>query len=118
MASTSQLLLDARSIRARGSHAAAQNIFVSPGICFYRKSSLLVLVALLVVGAAPPAMAQQSRSIPEEIEWTWEVRPPHPDPRLPNVLLLGDSISRAYFPKVTKELAGVANLYLMASSTS
>jgi hypothetical protein len=45
-------------------------------------------------------------------------RPPHPDPKLPNVLLLGDSISRAYFPKVTKDLAGVANLYLMASTTS
>lgn len=45
-------------------------------------------------------------------------RPPHPDPKLPNVLLLEDSISRAYFPKVTKDLAGVANLYLMASSTS
>jgi hypothetical protein len=117
MASTSQLLLDARSIRARGSHAAAQNIFVSPGICFYRKSSLLVLVALLVVGGALPAMAQQSRSIPEEIEWTWEVRPPHPDPRLPNVLLLGDSISRNYFPEVTKALVGVANIYLMATST-
>ncbi len=57
-------------------------------------------------------------SIPEEIEWTWEVRPPHPDPKLPNVLLLGDSLSRNYFPQVTKDLAGVANVYLMASSTS
>jgi lysophospholipase L1-like esterase len=33
-------------------------------------------------------------------------------------LLLGDSISRNYFPQVTKDLAGVANVYLMASSTS
>jgi lysophospholipase L1-like esterase len=57
-------------------------------------------------------------SIPEEIEWTWEVRPPHPDPKLPNVLLLGDSLSRNYFPQVTRDLAGVANVYLMASSTS
>jgi len=37
---------------------------------------------------------------------------------LPNVLLLGDSITRNYFPQVTKDLAGVANVYLMASSTS
>jgi hypothetical protein len=63
-------------------------------------------------------MAERPVTIPEEIEWTWEVRPPHPDPNLPNVLLLGDSISRNYFPEVRKNLAGVANVYLMASSTS
>jgi hypothetical protein len=77
----------------------------------------LVALLLLLVGAFP-LMAQKPRSIPEEIEWTWEVRPPHPDLHLPNVLLLGDSISRNYFPQVTKDLAGVANVYLMASSTS
>jgi hypothetical protein len=74
-------------------------------------------LALLLSVAAAIAMAQRPRSIPEEIEWTWEVRPPHPDPNLPNVLLLGDSISRNYFPEVTKDLTGVANVYLMASST-
>ncbi len=63
-------------------------------------------------------LRKKAVSIPEDIEWTWEVRPPYPDPKLPNVLLLGDSISRAYFPQVTKDLAGVANVYLMASSTS
>ena len=35
-----------------------------------------------------------------------------------NVLLLGDSITRNYFPQVTHDLRGVANVYLMASSTS
>ena len=74
-------------------------------------SSLLLLLPMMM-------MAQQPVSIPEEIEWTWEVRPPHPDPKLPNVLLLGDSLSRNYFPEVTKDLAGKANVYLMASSTS
>jgi lysophospholipase L1-like esterase len=34
------------------------------------------------------------------------------------VLLLGDSLSRNYFPEVTKDLAGVANVYLMATSAS
>jgi len=63
-------------------------------------------------------VAQKHTSIPEEVEWTWEVRPPHPDSQLPNVLILGDSISRNYFPQVTKDLTGVANVYLMASSTS
>jgi len=52
----------------------------------------------------------------EEIEWTWEVRPAHADTKLPNVLLVGDSISRNYFPEVQKQLAGVANIYLFATS--
>jgi hypothetical protein len=64
------------------------------------------------------AQAPKQISVPEEIEWTWEVRPPHPDPALPNVLLLGDSITRNYFPQVTKSLKGTANVYLMAVSTS
>ena len=76
-------------------------------------------VAAIVLFLSPSILhGQASVSIPEEIEWTWEVRPPHVDPHLPNVLLLGDSISRSYFPQVTKDLAGAANVYLMASSTS
>src|ERR1700688_4052019 len=63
-------------------------------------------------------VAQPNKPIPEEIEWTWEVRPQHVDTQLPNVLLLGDSITRNYFPQVTQDLAGIANVYLMASSTS
>jgi hypothetical protein len=74
--------------------------------------------ALLVVAIPVTAITQGSLSIPEQIEWTWEVRPPHPDAKLPNVLVLGDSISRNYFPRVTKNWEGVANVYLMATSTS
>lgn len=81
------------------------------------KVAFFSIVAVLFV-FAPVVLAQKPVSIPEEIEWTWEVRPPHPDPKLPNVLLLGDSLSRNYFPEVTKELADTANVYLMASSTS
>jgi hypothetical protein len=73
---------------------------------------------MIALAGAVTAFAQVPLSIPEQIEWTWEVRPPHPDANLPNVLLLGDSISRNYFPQVTKDLEGVANVYLMASSTS
>lgn len=76
------------------------------------------VLAILALAFAVTAFAQEPVSIPEQIEWTWEVRPPQPDAKLPNVLLLGDSISRNYFPQVTKELEGVANVYLMASSTS
>src|SRR5579859_1324783 len=76
------------------------------------------VLAALALACGIAAIAQKPVSIPEEIEWTWEVRPPHPDAKLPNVLLLGDSISRNYFPAVTKDLTGIANVYLMASSTS
>ena len=84
--------------------------------CTKPRRSIFALT--LVCALMTPLKAQAPVTIPEEIEWTWEVRPPHPDPRLPNVLLLGDSISRNYFPEVRKGLAGVANVYLMASSTS
>jgi len=81
-------------------------------------SSKGIFAKLLLLVGAFPLMAQKPMSIPEEIEWTWEVRPAHPERHLPNVLLLGDSISRNYFPQATKDLDGVANVYLMASSTS
>lgn len=77
-----------------------------------------VMLAVVFVGASVMCAAQDSSSKLEEIEWTWEVKPVHADAKLPNVLLLGDSITRAYFPEVKRELDGVANVYLMSSSTS
>lgn len=74
-------------------------------------------MALAIEGLLP-VLAAQSLSLPEPVEWTWEVRPPSPISNLPNVLLLGDSITRAYYPQVTKDLEGIANVYLMATSTS
>jgi hypothetical protein len=75
--------------------------------------------AFLVIGMIPgPLAAQKPVSKPEEIEWTWEVRPAHVDEKLPNVLLVGDSISRNYYPEVKRQLDGVSNVYLMATSTS
>lgn len=81
-----------------------------------------IVFALTLAGAFGPltvqtaAHAQEPISRPEEIEWTWEVRPAHVDQALPNVLLVGDSITRNYYPEVRRELAGVANVYLFASS--
>jgi hypothetical protein len=85
-----------------------------------QRTFLILAVAVAIFSFLPSsaAVAQKPVSIPEEIEWTWEVRPAHPDPKLPNVLLLGDSITRNYFPQVVKDLTGVANVYLMAVSTS
>lgn len=86
-----------------------------------KKSRLLWAILLFIsleFGVSPLAFAQQTAITPEQIEWTWEVRPPQPDPKLPNVLVLGDSISRNYFPIVSEKLSGIANVYLMASSVS
>lgn len=86
-------------------------------VSLYRSMRLAAGVISIALSCGP-VLAQQPRSNPEEIEWTWEVRPAHPDTRLPNVLLLGDSISRNYFPEVARKLADAANVYLMAVSTS
>ncbi len=92
-------------------------IYRVPKICRGRFHAALVLLIILLT-ASPLSVAQGHRSIPEEIEWTWEVRPSHPDPKLPNVLLLGDSITRNYYPGVVHGLDGRANVYLFATSAS
>jgi hypothetical protein len=90
---------------------------------FTRTRRLLHCAAFAVAGlwwiaGCSLLLAQARTSIPEETEWIWEVRPSHPAPQLPNILLLGDSITRNYFPQVTKDFDGIANVYLMASSAS
>jgi hypothetical protein len=81
-----------------------------------RAVSMVALLALFAAGAVTLRASAHSQYKPEEIEWTWDVRPSQVDPKLPNVLLVGDSISRNYFPEVGRQLKGVANVYLMASS--
>jgi hypothetical protein len=82
-----------------------------------RMCLLLCCVALLSL-ASLPLFGQGKKSIAEKIEWTWEVTPEHVQPGLPNVLLLGDSITRNYYPTVAKELEGKVNVYLFSASTS
>lgn len=88
------------------------------------QGNLRTIVLLLGASLAlPPSIAQTSKapaqkSILETIEWTWAAKPEDPNPALPNVLLLGDSITRAYYPEVTKLLTGRANCYLFATSAA
>jgi hypothetical protein len=86
----------------------------------YRTSFILLMISNLSIflGWANSLHAQATGSLLEDIEWTWEVRPTHYDPKLPNVLLLGDSITRNYYPAVVRRLTGKANVYLMATSAS
>ncbi|QHS51349.1 SGNH/GDSL hydrolase family protein [Edaphobacter sp. 12200R-103] len=79
-----------------------------------RNLILLFLVPILLLKDSPA----QTHSILEKIEWTWADRPEHPDPKLPNILLIGDSITRAYYPDTSRLLAGKANCYLFATSAS
>jgi len=66
----------------------------------------------------PLCFGQQRRMVTEKIEWTYSDQPGTPDPSLPNVLLIGDSITRAYYPAVAKNLDGKANCYYFATSAS
>uniref|UniRef100_A0A372ISL2 SGNH/GDSL hydrolase family protein n=1 Tax=Paracidobacterium acidisoli TaxID=2303751 RepID=A0A372ISL2_9BACT len=76
--------------------------------------SAFVLLPLFTV----PAIGRSERMVAEKIEWTWEVTPDHPQADLPSVLLVGDSITRNYYPAVAEDLAGKANVYLFSSSIS
>src|ERR1700733_12110149 len=69
------------------------------------------LIALLCLG-------QARRMVTEKIEWTYSDQPATANPALPNVLLIGDSITRAYYPAVAKNLDGNANCYYFATSAS
>jgi len=78
------------------------------------------LIAIVVLAATSLAYAGAQTLLPitEKIEWTWTDRPESPVARLPNVLLVGDSITRGYYPATAKALDGVANVYLFATSAS
>ena len=79
--------------------------------------AVAVCFTVLLVWAAPlAAAAQASLPITEKIEWTWSDRPDATAAGLPNVLLVGDSITRGYYPAVAASLKGVANVYLFATS--
>ncbi len=75
-----------------------------------------VFVLLMICTTALAAVAQVRLPITEKIEWTWTDRPETPVADLPNVLLVGDSITRDYYPAVADDLKGVANVYLFATS--
>lgn len=79
-----------------------------------RKIALL----LLTLACISTALAGTQLPITEKIEWTWSERPDKPIASLPNVLLVGDSITRGYYPETVKDLSGVANVYLYATSVS
>jgi hypothetical protein len=75
-----------------------------------------ILLLLMICACVLRTGAQVHPLVTEKIEWTWTDRPDTPLADLPNVLLVGDSIARAYYPAVANNLKGVANVYLFATS--
>lgn len=86
--------------------------------CLYAITIFLGTSLILPIAGAQSPKTVTHASILETIEWTWAAKPDNPDPALPNVLLVGDSITRGYYPEVTKLLAGRANCYLFATSAA
>ena len=82
-----------------------------------RPRACLVLAASLLALASHALPADTSAHI-EKIEWTWSDRPLAINDRLPNVLLLGDSITRGYYDATAARLQGKANVYLFATSAA
>jgi hypothetical protein len=81
-----------------------------------RRASLLLAASLL--GLAPYAHPADQFAHLEKIEWTWADRPTVIVDRLPNVLLLGDSITRGYYDSVVELLQGKGNVFLFATSAA
>jgi lysophospholipase L1-like esterase len=79
----------------------------------------LILPTLLILGLMPLADAQPANFPPaakESIEWC-DIWISHAnETNLPRVLLIGDSITRAYYPEVEKHLEGKAYVGRLSSS--
>src|SRR5271154_6991411 len=73
----------------------------------------LITSFMSLVGAQPAGVPPAAR---ESIEWC-DIWISHADEtNLPRVLLIGDSITRAYYPEVEKHLAGKAYVARLATS--
>jgi lysophospholipase L1-like esterase len=98
-------------------HQKQQRDRFPPRIYSMRPIFLAAIIAFCALGAcAQTQLPIQEKPITEKVEWTWTDRPEAAVAGLPNVLLVGDSITRGYYPATVKELSGVANVYLFATS--
>jgi hypothetical protein len=68
----------------------------------------IFLMSLALVGALFRTSGAETYTPPEDLKGNWEFTP---DPKLPNVLIIGDSISIGYTRLVRADLAGKANVY-------
>src|SRR5215471_3804162 len=88
-------------------------------MCFKENElTKILLLGWVVLLSVSPGFTQQRRMVTEKIEWTYTDRPETPDAKLPNLLLVGDSITRAYYKATAEQLKGKANVYYFATSAS
>lgn len=76
-----------------------------------------LFLAPLAASAAPPT-APKGHIVREDIEWLDVWQPNTNNHDLPRILLIGDSITRGYGPRVEANLKGVAYVSRMATSKS
>jgi hypothetical protein len=83
-----------------------------------RQQVLALLAITFLVGIVAPAISEQPHVAREEIEWCDIWVPEANGTNLPRVLLIGDSITRAYYPNVVEQLKGKASVARLATSKS
>ena len=80
--------------------------------CFHCCSGTIITIVVAAAWADPPHIARES------IEWADIWIPDANGTTLPRVLLIGDSITRAYYPQVAEKLKGKATVARLATSKS
>ena len=83
---------------------------------FHPFPASILLVSGLLTALAPAALAAGPATVREDIEWCDYWFPGAEKSDLPHVVLIGDSITRGYYPIVAKSLAGKAYVARMANS--
>jgi hypothetical protein len=76
------------------------------------------LAFILFLAIAMPVWAQDKLPIREDIEWIDVYMPNTNNNALPRILLIGNSISRGYYPEVAKLLDGKAYVARLSTSKS
>ena len=83
-----------------------------------RHHALSCIATLVAMAVATVALGQQPRVSRENIEWCNIWIPDANGTKLPRVLLIGDSITGGYGPKVADELKGKASVARLTTSKS
>jgi hypothetical protein len=79
---------------------------------------LSTLTTILLFAIAMPVMAQDDQPKREGTEWIDAFMPNTNDTALPRILLIGNSITRGYYPEVVKLMGGKAYVARLATSKS
>ncbi|MDB4924014.1 SGNH/GDSL hydrolase family protein [Mucilaginibacter sp.] len=77
-----------------------------------------LLTAILLFAIAVPAIAQDTKPRREGTEWIDAFMPNTNDSALPRILLIGNSITRGYYPEVVELMKGKAYVARLATSKS